>query len=137
MPAERTACSVTSVRTPEDCFGQQIHSPLLSAREAISAIRPASSVAERTNQTVTSLGARAERWSMTPGGRSGIVKPAGAPTRATRDSSRIPSFLASGVAEYPCGKGGDFGEPVTIQTSILLASWALTGGVPPQEPVGP
>ena len=98
-PAVRTACSVTSGRTPEVLFGQQIQRAFLSARFAMSATRAASSVAERTNQSVTSVWPRAERRSPTPGGRSGIVNSKEAPTRATVEASRIPSLLASGVPE--------------------------------------
>ena len=78
-PAVRTACSVTSVRTPDVFFGQQIQRAFLSARFAMSATRAASSVAERTNQSVTSVWPRAERRSPTPGGRSGIVNSSGRP----------------------------------------------------------
>jgi len=47
-------------------------------------MRTDNSVAEPTNQTVTSVRPRAERRTVAPGGRSGIVKPAEAPTSGDR-----------------------------------------------------
>ena len=54
-----------------------------------------------TNTTRTSNGPRVEMTAPVGSVPSTFANPAGAPTRATRCASLIPSFLGSGVAEYP------------------------------------
>jgi hypothetical protein len=92
------------VGTPEARFGHATHSPPSGSSARRSDGNRRSSSAERvTNMTATSKRPRACVRTSTPGGSFPSVraKSFGASIRPTRASSLIPSFLGSGVPEYP------------------------------------
>jgi hypothetical protein len=100
----RIVSSVMSVATPDDRFGQAIHSPPSGNTVAAKASMRRSRSARRVKKATTTSALRlllARRRTSTPSGsgaRSASSVP-GAPTSRSAEPSFTPSFFANGVPE--------------------------------------
>src|SRR4030095_15701402 len=113
----RTRFSVRSVVRPELFLGQATHKPPSAAsRWAAEGKRFSRSLCLSLNKTMTSKGARLSLRKLDSSGGS----PRGAPTSVTRWPSLIPSFLRSGVPEYPAVIESVYGRASRAQQERLV-----------------
>lgn len=125
-PRSRTTLSVRSVVTPELFFGQQIQSiPAgASARAAdnSSTLNTVSDLAKIKMKSRFPLATLCRRH-FASAFRSSVFTSFGTCSNATRNSSLTPSFLASGVPEYPA-----ISEDSSRSQSEALLNWQLGTG---------